>query len=163
MSLRKIVKTFFLIVLFIIICGNTCLIIEKEKRFSNVKKNEFLLGVVTGAVIAATTVLFNTSKAGSDVRLNIKNQATHVKNQLDDVKAQTTHVKQAITTLTNEVKNNIPTIINDFKTTFESFQKDIEPNLNNLQNEVKTLNDSIDGIERNIKNLNKKKEKSTTN
>ena len=162
MSLTILVKAFFLIVLFIIICGNTCLISVKEKRFLNMKKNEFLLGVVTGAVVAATSVLFSTAKAGSEVRLNIKNQATIIKNQLDDVKLQSAHVKQSITTLTNEVKNNIPIIINDFKTTIDTFKKDIEPNLNNLQSEVNALNDSIDGIEKNINDLNKKKEKVTT-
>ena len=126
------------------------------------KTNSFLLGIVSGAVVAAASVLLSTPKAGSDVRLSIKNQSAVAKNQLIDVKVQTAHVKQSISTLTNEVKNNIPTIINELKTTFESFNKDIEPNLNNLQNEVKALNESMDKIEKNISNLNKKKEKVTT-
>ena len=125
------------------------------------KTSSFLLGVVTGAAVAATSVLFTTSKAGSDVRVTIKNQAEIAKNQLNDVKLHATHVKQSMLTLSNEVKNNIPVIINDLKMTIDSFQKDIEPNLSNLQKDVTALNNSIGEIEKNLDDLNKKKAKTT--
>lgn len=125
------------------------------------KTSSFLLGVVTGATVAATSVLFTTSKAGSDVRLTIKNQTETAKNQLNDVKLHATHVKQSLLILSNELKNNIPVIINELKMTIDSFQKDIEPNVGNLQKDVVALNKSISEIEKNLEHLNKKKTETT--
>ena len=126
------------------------------------KTSSFLLGVVTGAAVAATTVLFTTTKSGNDVRLSIKNQAEFTKNQLNDVKLHATNVKNSMSTLSNEIKNNIPVIINELKTTIDSFQKDIEPNLSDLQKDVIEFNNTIGEIEKNLDNLNKKKTKTTT-
>lgn len=126
------------------------------------KTSSFLLGVVTGAAVAATSVLFTTTKSGHDVRLSIKNQAAVTKNQLNDVKLHAIHVKNSMLTLSNEVKNNMPVIINDLKTTIDSFQKEIEPNLSNLQKDIIEMNHTIGEIEKNLDNLNKKKIKTTT-
>ena len=126
------------------------------------KTSSFLLGVVTGAAVAATTVLFTTTKAGNEVRLSIKNQAEFTKNQLNDVKLHATNVKNSMLILSNEVKNNIPIIINDLKTTIDAFQKNIEPNLNNLQKDVHEFNNTITEIEKYSEELSKKKTKTTT-
>ena len=124
-------------------------------------KSKFVVGVLAGAVIGATAVLFNTPSSGETVRNGIKTSTNSTKSNINALKVNGAHVKQSVTVLTNELKNNIPVIINDLKNTFQQFQKEIEPNLSKLKENVTELNKSTTEIQKSIDDFNKKSEKTS--
>ena len=118
----------------------------------------FLLGLTTGAIGGAAAVLFSTPQSGSQLRQNIANNTYNAKLKLADVKYEAHNVMQSVSALKSEVQNNIPTIINEMKESITLFTQDIQPETEKLLQEIESLQNSINEIEKIIpSNENKTK------
>lgn len=120
------------------------------------KAKPFLIGLSAGIVGGAVAILFSAPQSGQTLRSNIKTNTSSAKDMLSDVKLQINKVTDAISSFTNEAKNNIPQIINELKDSIQSFKQEIEPNQDQLQQEIVSLQKSIDEIEQNIARFQKK-------
>ena len=58
------------------------------------KASTFFLGLATGTVAAAITVLYSTPKSGSELRTTVKSASTDLKEMFNDVKVESERFKK---------------------------------------------------------------------
>lgn len=119
------------------------------------KKSTFLVGVLAGSITAATAVLLTTSQSGEQLRSNVKQKVDEYKYLLDDVKDKIEEMKFAIQNLTDDAKKTIPATIEELKESVMSWQKSTELNKNNLQQEIATIQQSLEQLEEQLEQQKK--------
>jgi len=114
------------------------------------KASTFFLGIATGTVAAAITVLYSTPKSGSEIRTTVKDASTDLLEMCDDVKVKIIKLKGSISKLTKEAKETIPEAVDGFKQSFDKWQQTTEPNKNRLEQELSAIQDALESLEQTI-------------
>ena len=79
------------------------------------KASTFFLGLATGTVAAAITVLYSTPKSGSEIRTSVKSASTDLKEKFKDVKEKVNNLKTRFK-FTKEAKETVPDAVEGHKT-----------------------------------------------
>lgn len=112
------------------------------------KASTFFLGLATGSLAAAVTVLYSTPKTGDEIRSSIK--STSLQQSFTCAKEQLTKVVQAITTVTNEARNNLPSAVTSIKESIGIWQQSTEPHKEKLEAELAAIQEAIENLEKTI-------------
>lgn len=114
------------------------------------KASTFFLGIATGTVAAAITVLYSTPKSGSEIRTTVRDASTDLLEMCDDVKVKIIKLKGSISKLTKEAKETIPEAVDGLKQSFDKWQQTTEPNKNRLEQELSAIQDALESLEQTI-------------
>lgn len=114
------------------------------------KASTFFIGLATGTVAAAITVLYSTPKSGSELRTSVKNASTDLKESFNDVKEKVNKLNGSVANLAKEAKDTVPDAVNGLKQSFEKWQEVTEPNKKRLEKELSAIQDALDSLEKSI-------------
>lgn len=111
------------------------------------KASTFFLGLTTGAIAAAVTVLYSTPKSGSEIRTSVKNASSDWKGTFNDIKVKVNNLRGSVATLTKEATEQVPGSV---KQTFDRWQGSKEPTQKRLERELTAIQDALDSLEKSI-------------
>ncbi|MFS0577222.1 YtxH domain-containing protein [Sporosarcina sp. 179-K 3D1 HS] len=114
------------------------------------KTSTFLIGLATGAVGAAITVLFSTPQSGSEMRTSVKNASTDIKEKFTDVKEKLDNLKDSLRHLKKEAKETIPETVEEMKDAVSDWQQATLPNRARMEQEIADIQSAIEELERSI-------------
>jgi gas vesicle protein len=114
------------------------------------KASTFFLGLATGTVAAAITVLYSTPKSGSEIRTSVKSASTDFKETFGDIKQKVNNLKHSISSLSKEAKETVPGAALGIKQSFENWQHSTEPNRIRLEKELTAIQDALENLEQTI-------------
>lgn len=114
------------------------------------KASTFFLGLATGTVAAAVTVLYSTPRTGNELRSSLKCANSKFEEPLACAKEQLNNVIQSISTLTKEAKENLPGAINGIKQSLSGWQQVTEPHKDKLEEELSAIQEAIENLEKTI-------------
>lgn len=114
------------------------------------KASTFLIGLATGSVAAAATVLYSTPKAGSEIRSSIKLSSIDWKEKFEDISKNMCKLKSSISTLTTEAKETIPSAVDGIKQSLNTWQQATDPNRTRLETELAAIQEAIEKLEQTI-------------
>ena len=114
------------------------------------KASTFFLGLVTGSVAAAVTVLYSAPQSGNDLRKTVKNASTDMKDKLKDVRGCVDDLKDSIASLTQEAKVAIPAAIDGIKGSVEQWQQATEPNKERMEKEIAAIQKALEELEQSL-------------
>lgn len=124
------------------------------------KPTAFLLGLTSGLLGAATTVLLTTPKSGKELRSSLKTTKNNANNQIQDLKQKMTIVKNSINNIKSEVKETIPKFVEEAKVSVVNWQEETAPIQQQLQQEIEALQNSVDEIQQQVNAFQNRKVKS---
>lgn len=125
------------------------LFLKKGVRYF-MKASTFLLGLATGTVAAAITVLYSTPQSGSELRTTVKDASTDLKELFSDVKEKVNNLKGSISNLTKEAKETVPGAVGGLKQSLENWQESTEPNKKRLEKELSAIQAALENLEQSI-------------
>lgn len=114
------------------------------------KASTFLIGLATGSIAAAITVLYSTPQSGSELRTSVKSASTDMKAKFKDVKNKVADLKESVSHLTKEAKLTVPATIDDMKGSIEEWQQLTEPNKARLETEIAAIQTALEELEKTI-------------
>lgn len=114
------------------------------------KATHFLLGIATGAIAGATTVLLSTPQSGGELRSSIKSTSLDFKDKLSDVKLQIQKLKNSVSLLSKETKEVVPDAIDDLKKSFAEWKSETAPIQQLLQTEIHSIQQAIEELEKTL-------------
>lgn len=120
------------------------LIIEKKEVHPTMKASTFFLGLTTGAIAAAVTVLYSTPKSGNEIRQSMKGA------RLDwfrELKGKTNDLKESLANLSTE---HMPNTVNRFKKSVEQLKDTADPTKRKLEEDLLMIQESLDRLEQSI-------------
>lgn len=124
--------------------------IYKERGALLMRASTFFLGLATGAVAAAVTVLYSTPQSGNEFRSSVKNASTDLKETFNDAKEKISKLNGSVANLAKEVKDGIPETVDGLKQSFENWQEATEPNKKRLEKELAAIQEALDSLEQSI-------------
>lgn len=114
------------------------------------KASTFFLGIATGTVAAAITVLYSTPKSGSELRTTVKGASKDLNKMCNEVTEKAIKLKGSISKLTKEVKETVPGAVDGLKQSFDKWQQTTEPNKNRLEKELSAIQAALENLEQSI-------------
>lgn len=114
------------------------------------KASTFFIGLATGTVAAAITVLYSTPKSGSEFRTSVKSASSDLKEMLGEVKEKVSNLKDSVSDLTENAKETIPEAVGDVKESFEKWQQATEPNRKRMEKELSAIQTALEKLEQSI-------------
>ncbi|TQR19047.1 YtxH domain-containing protein [Psychrobacillus vulpis] len=114
------------------------------------KTTHFILGILTGAVVGASTVLLSTPQSGGEFRSTLKSTSLDVRDKVSDVKQQLQQLKNSITLLGKESKEVIPQTIDELKSSVAQWQNETAPIQEQLQAEITSIQQAVEELERTL-------------
>lgn len=115
------------------------------------------IGLGTGLVVGAGTVLFTTPKSGKELQQSIKDQQLSSNELKEEFKARFQTIKESIDTIKTEVKVNLPKTIESIKGSVAQFQEDSAPNQEKLQTHIADLQQTVETISQEIDSFQNRK------
>lgn len=114
------------------------------------KASTFFIGLATGAVTAAVTVLYSTPQPGSELRDSVKNASLELKDKLKDVKGQVADLKDSVTDLSKDAKDLVPETVEEMKVSVADWKRSTEHNKKRLEKEISAIQTALDDLEKSI-------------
>lgn len=114
------------------------------------KTSHFLLGIATGAIVGASTVLLSTPQSGGELRSSIKSTSIDFRDKLADVKLQLQDLKNSISRLGKQSKEVIPQTIEDLKESIAQWQSETAPIQQHLQAEIASIQQALEELEKTL-------------
>lgn len=119
------------------------------------KTSTFFIGLTTGAIAAAVTVLYSTPQSGNELRTTVKSASTEMKEKCSVVNEKLNSLKRSISKLTKEAKETVPEAVSGLKDSFDFWQKSTDPNRIRLEQELSAIEDALKSLELSIANEQK--------
>lgn len=119
--------------------------VHKSMRIST-----FFLGLVTGSVAAAVTVIYSTPQSGSELRSSVKSASTDMKGKFGEVKVKIAELKESITHMTKEAKENVPIAVEGIKDSIQHWQQSTEPIKERMEKEIAAIQTALEKLEKSI-------------
>ncbi|MBE1554904.1 YtxH domain-containing protein [Sporosarcina limicola] len=110
----------------------------------------FFLGLVTGSVAAAVTVIYSTPQSGSELRSSVKSASTDMKGKFGEVKVKIAELKESITHMTKEAKENVPIAVEGIKDSIQHWQQSTEPIKERMEKEIAAIQTALEKLEKSI-------------
>ncbi|AOV06885.1 YtxH domain-containing protein [Sporosarcina ureilytica] len=114
------------------------------------KASTFFLGLATGAVAAAVTVLYSTPKSGNEIRSTVKNASSDWKGTFNDIKVKVNNLKGSVADLAQDAKEQVPEAIDGLKQSFDKWQGSKLPTEKRLERDLTAIQDALDSLEKSI-------------
>lgn len=114
------------------------------------KASTFFLGLATGTIAAAVTVLYSTPKSGPELRTSVRSASSELIDKCSDVKDKVNDLRRSISKLSREAKDNVPEAVAGIKESFDSWQKATEPNRKRMEQELSAIQTAIENLEQSI-------------
>lgn len=114
------------------------------------KVSNLLLGIATGAIVGASTVLLSTPQSGGELRSSLKSTSLDFKDKLSDVKLQIQDLKNSISKLTKDSKVVVPETIEGLKASITEWKEETGPLQEQLQAEINSIQQAIEELEKTL-------------
>jgi gas vesicle protein len=114
------------------------------------KASTFFIGLATGSIAAAITVLYSTPQSGSQLRTSVKSASNDLKGIFKDLKVKVEDLKESISHLTKEAKETVPTAIDGIKGSVEKWQQSTESNKERMEKEITAIQTALEELEQTI-------------
>lgn len=111
------------------------------------KTSTFFLGLTTGAIAAAVTVLYSTPKSGDEFRSNI---STDWKVNCQDVKTKMAQLKNSLASLSRDARDQFPDAVDYVKQSVGQLKNTTEPANGKLHEELLAIQESLEKLEHSI-------------
>lgn len=111
------------------------------------KTSTFFLGLTTGAIAGAITILYSTPKSGSEFRSTVN---TDLKSNCQELKIKINKLKNSIASLSREAKDQIPDAVDYVKQSVGNLKNTADPTKDRLHQELVAIQESLENLERSI-------------
>ncbi|HLR10330.1 MAG TPA: hypothetical protein VK120_03010 [Sporosarcina sp.] len=111
------------------------------------KASTFFVGLATGAIAAAVTVLYSTPKSGSDMRSTVK---TDWQEAVQDLSRQLNKLKGSFAKFADEAEEHVPDAVDYVKDSFEHLQDVPKATRKKLERELADIQKSLAKLEQSI-------------
>ena len=127
------------------------------------KASTFLFGLTTGLLGSAAAVLLTTPQSGKELRSTLKTGKNIVNEQVKDLSHHVTNIKNSINNIKSEVKVAVPAVLEDTKSSISVWQEETAPIQQHLQQEISSLQSSVEQIQQQINEFQNRKAKKESN
>ncbi|NMH69564.1 YtxH domain-containing protein [Bacillus sp. RO3] len=117
-------------------------------------KKSLFYGLFIGGVVGGVTSLLTSPSSGKEVRAQIKDKKDEWAGMIDEVKVHISDLKESIGTLSQEGKDTVLQLSADLKASFQQWQASTEPNNKRLQDEIRSIQHTIEELEKSINSTN---------
>lgn len=107
----------------------------------------FLLGMLTGGIVAGAAVLFTTPKTGEQLRRNIKDFSHNVKTTISDLAKEGMEIKEKVQEVTQEGAAILKDFSEDVRRSVERWNEETEPNRERIQEELQKIEMTMTELE----------------
>lgn len=114
------------------------------------KASTFFLGLTTGAIAAAVTVLYSTPKSGQEIRSNVKTASSDWTENFHELKIKVNDLKSSVANLSKDAKEQFPDVVYNLKQSVNNWNKTADPTTEKLHKELAAIQETLDNLERSI-------------
>lgn len=118
-------------------------------------KKSLAYGLLIGGVAGGVASLLTSPSSGKEIRAQIKDKKDDWTEVIEEMKGHIGELKESIGTLSQEGKETVLQLSKDLQTSFKQWQASTEPNNRRLQEEIQTIQRTIEELEKSINSANK--------
>lgn len=123
------------------------ILIAKKEVHPIMKASTFFLGLTTGAIAGAVTVLYSTPKSGSEIRSTV---SSDWKENFQELKTKINQLKGSVASLSREAKGQIPDAVDYVKQSVGTWKNSTSPANEKLQKELEAIQETLNQLEQTI-------------
>jgi gas vesicle protein len=119
-----------------------------------VNKKSLAYGLLIGGVVGGVASLLTSPSSGKEIRAQIKDKKDDWTGVIDEMKVHIGELKDSIGTLSQEGKETVLQLSKDLQASFKQWQASTEPNNRRLQEEIQSIQRTIEDLEKSINSAN---------
>ncbi|MGM0753349.1 MAG: YtxH domain-containing protein [Bacillota bacterium] len=117
-------------------------------------KKSLAYGLLIGGVVGGVASLLTSPSSGKEIRAQIKDKKDDWSEIIDEMKVHIGELKESIGTLSQEGKETVLQLSKDLQASFKQWQASTEPNNRRLQEEIQSIQRTIEDLEKSINTAN---------
>ncbi|WP_044337787.1 YtxH domain-containing protein [Rossellomorea aquimaris] len=117
-------------------------------------KKSLAYGLLIGGVVGGVASLLTSPSSGKEIRAQIKDKKDDWSEIIDEMKVHIGELKESIGTLSQEGKETVLQLSKDLQASFKQWQASTEPNNRRLQEEIQSIQRTIEDLEKSINSAN---------
>ncbi|MGM0863995.1 MAG: YtxH domain-containing protein [Bacillota bacterium] len=117
-------------------------------------KKSLAYGLLIGGVVGGVASLLTSPSSGKEIRAQIKDKKDDWTGVIDEMKVNIGELKESIGTLSQEGKETVMQLSKDLQASFKQWQALTEPNNRRLQEEIQSIQRTIEDLEKSINSAN---------
>ncbi|MCC5802954.1 YtxH domain-containing protein [Rossellomorea vietnamensis] len=117
-------------------------------------KKSLAYGLLIGGVVGGVASLLTSPSSGKEIRAQIKDKKDDWTVVIEDMKGHIGELKESIGTLSQEGKETVLQLSKDLQASFKQWQASTEPNNQRLQEEIQSIQRTIEELEKSINSAN---------
>ncbi|MCR8849610.1 YtxH domain-containing protein [Rossellomorea sp. SC111] len=118
------------------------------------KKKSLAYGLLIGGVVGGVASLLTSPSSGKEIRAQIKDKKDDWTAVIEEMKGHIGELKESIGTLSQEGKETVLQLSKDLQASFKQWQASTEPNNQRLQEEIQSIQRTIEELEKSINSAN---------
>lgn len=117
-------------------------------------KKSLTYGLLIGGVVGGVASLLTSPSSGKEIRAQIKDKKDDWTVVIEEMKGHIGELKESIGTLSQEGKETVLQLSKDLQASFKQWQASTEPNNQRLQEEIQSIQRTIEELEKSINSAN---------
>ncbi|BCB02931.1 YtxH domain-containing protein [Bacillus sp. KH172YL63] len=117
-------------------------------------KKSLAYGLLIGGVVGGLASLLTSPSSGKEIRAQIKEKKDDWNEVIEEMKMHIGELKESIGTLSQEGKETVLQLSKDLQASFKQWQASTEPNNQRLQEEIQSIQRTIEDLEKSINSAN---------
>ncbi len=117
-------------------------------------KKSLAYGLLIGGVVGGVASLLSSPSSGKEIRAQIKEKKDDWTEVIEEMKGHISELKESIGTLSGEGKETVLQLSKDLQASFKQWQASTEPNNQRLQEEIQSIQRTIEDLEKSINSAN---------
>ncbi|OXS55175.1 MULTISPECIES: YtxH domain-containing protein [Rossellomorea] len=117
-------------------------------------KKSLAYGLLIGGVVGGVASLLTSPSSGKEIRAQIKDKKDDWTVVIEEMKGHIGELKESIGTLSQEGKETVLQLSKDLQASFKQWQASTEPNNQRLQEEIQSIQRTIEELEKSINSAN---------
>ncbi|KPL61526.1 YtxH domain-containing protein [Rossellomorea vietnamensis] len=117
-------------------------------------KKSLAYGLLIGGVVGGIASLLTSPSSGKEIRAQIKDKKDDWTAVIEEMKGHIGELKESIGTLSQEGKETVLQLSKDLQASFKQWQASTEPNNQRLQEEIQSIQRTIEELEKSINSAN---------
>ncbi|PFG07177.1 YtxH domain-containing protein [Bacillus sp. es.034] len=117
-------------------------------------KKSLTYGLLIGGVVGGVASLLTSPLSGKEIRAQIKDKKDDWTVVIEEMKGHIGELKESIGTLSQEGKETVLQLSKDLQASFKQWQASTEPNNQRLQEEIQSIQRTIEELEKSINSAN---------
>ncbi|MBW3110603.1 MULTISPECIES: YtxH domain-containing protein [Bacillaceae] len=117
-------------------------------------KKSLAYGLLIGGVVGGVASLLTSPSSGKEIRAQIKDKKDDWTGVIEEMKVHISELKESIGTLSQEGKETVLQLSKDLQASFKQWQASTEPNNQRLQEEIQSIQKTIEELENSINSAN---------